>query len=204
MYITQNNHIEESHPWPPFIPPGANKLILGTFPTAVRNRKGCEFYYPNPNNDFWKVIFKVAGRELKDFIDHDPVIIRKQVLTELKLGIADMGKRILRHRDSSSDGSIFPIQFTDVFLLLEQQPDIQKVIITSSSGTNNVLSWFEHYCKLNAVKLNFQADEAFPKYFTFMLVGKTVQGTIIPSASRQSRYKGEKLVPFYEKALLDK
>ncbi len=129
-------------------------------------------------------------------------MIRKQVLTNLNLGIADMGKRILRHRDGSSDGSIFPIEFTDVFLLLEQHPGIQKVIITSSSGTNNVLSWFEHYSWLNGVKLNFQAGEEFPKYFTFMLARTAIQGVVIPSPSRQSSYKGEKLVPFYKTAIL--
>lgn len=37
-YITRVKYEEESHPWKPYIPKNADKIILGTFPTAERNR----------------------------------------------------------------------------------------------------------------------------------------------------------------------
>lgn len=203
MYTTLNDYEEEPHPWPPFIPPSADKLILGTFPTAVRNRGSFEFYYPNPNNDFWAVIFKVAGKELPDFAQQDLLIIRKQILAELRLGIADMGKRVLRQLKNSSDGNIFPLEFTNIFLLLEQHPGIKKVIITSSTGANSVLSWFEHYCKMNGVRLTYTSSGELPWDFTFTLAGTKLKGTVVPSSSRASRYKGEKLIRYYRNAILN-
>jgi G:T/U-mismatch repair DNA glycosylase len=203
LYTTLNDYEEEPHPWSPFIPLGADKLILGTFPTAIRNRGTYEFYYPNLNNEFWTVMFNLVGKELIDFMQHDPLTIRKQILAELTLGIADMGKRVLRQRDSSSDGNIFPLEFTNIFLLLEQHPSIKKVIITSSTGANSVLSWFEHYCKMNGVTLNYTSSSKLPRDFTFTLAGTTLIGTVIPSSSRASRYKGDKLIPFYRNAILN-
>ena len=42
----------ETHPWEPFIPPGAKILIMGTFPPG-KHRWSMDFYYPNKTNDFW-------------------------------------------------------------------------------------------------------------------------------------------------------
>lgn len=38
--ITKNKFSEETHPWNDHIPHGASKLLIGTFPTYVRNKKG--------------------------------------------------------------------------------------------------------------------------------------------------------------------
>src|SRR5689334_12072167 len=95
-YTTINKYEKEEHPWPAFIPHNADKLILGTFPTAKNNRKACDFFYPNPNNSFWDIIFQIAGKNLNYFSSFDQVQIRKEILTDLKMGIADMGRVILR------------------------------------------------------------------------------------------------------------
>ena len=36
----------EKHPWPPFVPAGAELIFLGTFPPPG-NRWGMDFFYPN-------------------------------------------------------------------------------------------------------------------------------------------------------------
>lgn len=45
----------ERHPWPPFIPSDAKVLFLGTFPPG-KHRWSMDFYYPNPINDFWRIM----------------------------------------------------------------------------------------------------------------------------------------------------
>lgn len=131
-YKTLNEHAEEIHPWPPFIPPNADKLILGTFPTADRNRGAYEFFYPNPNNDFWNIIFNVANKKLSDYNSEDPVKVRKQILSVLRLGIGDMGKRVLRQKKSSNDNNLFPVEYTNVFSILEAHPQIEKIMYEAS------------------------------------------------------------------------
>ena len=44
----------EQHPLQPFLPPHARLLMLGSFPPQ-RKRWSMEFYYPNWNNDMWRL-----------------------------------------------------------------------------------------------------------------------------------------------------
>ena len=53
--ITQNKFSEEAHPWNWHIPVDANRFLLGTFPTDVRNRKQ-NFFYCSSTNRFWEVL----------------------------------------------------------------------------------------------------------------------------------------------------
>lgn len=202
QYKTLNEYKEELHPWPIYIPTNATKLILGTFPTADRNRGSYQFYYPNPNNDFWNIIFSVAQKKLSDYGQAEPVEIRKQILTELGLGIGDIGKRVLRQRNSSKDGLLFPIEYADIFSVLELHPQIDKIIITSSSGGNSVLSWFSHYCSLNGV--NFKVPkEKLPIQTTLLLNYREIKVEVISSTSRISPIRGEKLFEMYRTAILN-
>lgn len=45
----------ETHPLPPFTPSNARVLILGSFPPPKARWK-MDFYYPNFNNDFWRIM----------------------------------------------------------------------------------------------------------------------------------------------------
>ena len=45
----------ERHPFEPFLPAGARMLFLGSFPPQP-HRWSMPFYYPNWNNDFWRIL----------------------------------------------------------------------------------------------------------------------------------------------------
>jgi G:T/U-mismatch repair DNA glycosylase len=201
-YKTLNEYKEETHPWQPFIPINANKLILGTFPTAEINRGAYEFFYPNPNNDFWRVLFQAAKKNLEDYKQVEPIEIRKQILADLKLGIGDIGKKILRQKDSSKDDNLFPIEYTDIFLILENYPAIKKIIITSSSGSNSVLSWFHHYCILNGHNFIIP-KEKLPIKTKLIFKSREINIEIITSPSRLSPIKGDKLFEMYRNAIIN-
>lgn len=200
-YKTLNEYKEESHPWEPFIPKNGDKLILGTFPTKVKYRGAYEFFYPNPNNDFWRVIFEVAGKKLDDFHQTEPIDARKQILSYLKLGIADIGKKVLRQKDSSKDDHLFPLEYTNIFSLLETYPTIKKIIITSSSGANSVLSWFHHYCIINGHTINIPKAK-LPNMTKLLFNNLEIKIDIISSPSRLSPIKGE-LFEMYRSVILN-
>ena len=48
----------EHHPLPPFLPQGARVLMLGSFPPP-RERWCMDFFYPNPQNDMWRIMGQV-------------------------------------------------------------------------------------------------------------------------------------------------
>jgi G:T/U-mismatch repair DNA glycosylase len=197
-YKTLNTYAEEVHPWESYIPQSASKLILGTFPTAERHRTTYDFFYPNPNNDFWNVIVEVANKNWDDFISSDPVQLRKGLLAGLGLGISDIGYRVLRQKGSSIDKNLFAIEYRNVFLLLENNPSISKVILTS----NLVVTWFHHYCELN--NFNFIVlDEKLPWCTSFAFENRKIKIEVIASTSRASRIRGDKLVQMYKNAILN-
>lgn len=200
-YKTLNEFKEETHPWEPFVPVKANKLLLGTFPTAERNRSAYEFFYPNPKNNFWKILFKIAGKDLDNYKKSEPIKIRQQILKELNLGVGDIGKRILRQKESSKDNNLFPIEYTDIFSIIESNNNIKKIIITSSSGVNSVLSWFHHYCFINDIHLEIPEGK-LPLRTKLFFNKNEINIEIISSPSGQSRVKGEELFDMYRNAIL--
>ena len=48
----------EQHPLQPFLPPRARLLMLGSFPPK-RERWSMDFFYPNRQNDMWRIVGKV-------------------------------------------------------------------------------------------------------------------------------------------------
>ena len=61
-----NNNIE-THPFVPFIPEGAKVLMLGTFPPAP-HRWCMPFYYPNFQNDMWRIMGIIFFGDKEHFI----------------------------------------------------------------------------------------------------------------------------------------
>lgn len=200
-YNTTNSYRRETHPWPHYVPNDANKLILGTFPTAEKNRGAFDFYYPNPNNDFWKIIFEIAQESTSKFKINDLVTERKQILQKLRIGIGDIGKEILRQKNNSKDEGLFPLVFTDIFAILEAHPTIQKIILTSSSGCNSALAWFKQYCMLNQIDIKIK-NKKLPMKSQFRLNERQIDIDIVSSTSRLSPIKGERLFAMYKQAIL--
>jgi len=198
-YRTINNFDLEAHPWDPYIPENADKLILGTFPTAEANRK-TDFYYPNPNNDFWRILAELCQVELVCFEGDAAVEERKLILKTLNLGIADVGYRVFRQGDGSNDNQLFPIEFTDIFRVVDKYPKLKTLIITSSSDINSVLGWFMLYCELNKIRLAVPTG-TLPKTTSLIHNEKTISIKIISSPSRRSPIKGERLIEMYRFAI---
>ena len=58
----------EKHPLLPFIPKNAKVLMLGSFPPP-KSRWKMDFYYPNFNNDMWRIMGLVFFGDKECFID---------------------------------------------------------------------------------------------------------------------------------------
>lgn len=197
-YKTIVSYQKENHPWPPFVPKNANKIIFGTFPTAIRNRGKIDFYYPNPNNQFWNVLRAVK----EGAVDINKTVVldldgRKRLLKVLGLGIADLGYRIFRPSDSSLDGRLFVTEFTDIFGLLDNNPNVKKLIFCSSSGQNSVEAWFRYYCSLNNIKFP-KIKGANPKRTHWHYGEREIEIVTVHSTSRAAAKRFNVLVEMYK------
>ena len=57
----------ERHPLDPFLPEGCRLLMLGSFPPE-RRRWSMEFFYPNFNNDMWRIMGTVFYGDRDRFV----------------------------------------------------------------------------------------------------------------------------------------
>jgi len=142
---------KETHPWNWYIPKGAKTVVIGTFPPTRRNWS-FDFFYPNKNNYFWKLIARIAGSTLLFSSGEEAVKERKVLLNHLELGVSDMGQIIRRKIDSSLDQNLEIVAYMDIFRLLKENPTVRKLIFTSSSGKSSAIGWFKEYLSLHGIQ----------------------------------------------------
>jgi len=187
--------------WDSFIPEKADKLIIGTFPT-VKHRRSFEFFYPNKNNPFWKILSKISDIPLVSADREGAISNRKRILENLNLGITDMGYKILRRGNSSSDQSIFPIVYMDILKIIDKNPLINKLILTSSSGKNSVEGWLRSYFKSNDVDF-LKLKGCNPKRGFIHHNQKEIEIVVVHSTSKAAGRKLSELISMYRKEIMN-
>ena len=131
----------EKHPLEPFLPPKATLLMLGSFPPQHK-RWSMEFYYPNLNNDMWRItgllFFGDKDRflnETKKAFCREPLI---EFLTEKGIAIFDTATSIRRLQDNASDKFLEVVQPTDIGDLLRKIPECKAIVTTGQKATDTL------------------------------------------------------------------
>lgn len=135
----------EQHPLLPFLPPHARVLMLGSFPPP-RKRWSMEFFYPNMQNDMWR-IFGLHFFEDKDyFVDLPTKRFRKELiiefLTQKGIALYDTATTVCRLQDNASDKFLEVVEPTDIPLLLRHIPQCQAIVTTGQKATDILCEQF--------------------------------------------------------------
>lgn len=132
-----NENVIYTHPWEPFVPDGARLLIMGTFPPGD-HRWAMDFYYPNPTNDFWKVMGIVFCGDAFALYDRVSRSYRlediKRVLTKRHIAMNDTAHKVIRLKGNASDKFLQIVEPVDLAGLLELGPDISAVCTTGEKA----------------------------------------------------------------------
>lgn len=131
----------ERHPWPPFMPANAKVLFLGTFPPA-EHRWSMDFYYPNPTNDFWRIMgLLFCGdknalwlSELKQF-DLNAI---KTLMARKGIALNDTARAVRRLKGNASDKFLEIVEPVIISDLLAQIPDCRDVVATGEKAAGVV------------------------------------------------------------------
>ena len=91
----------EEHPFEPWLPSNAKLLMLGTFPPA--SKRWCfEWYYPNFQNDMWRIFGYLFFADKMHFVDAENKTFRlemiKTFLAEKGIAIFEIGRASCRER----------------------------------------------------------------------------------------------------------
>ena len=171
----------EIHPWKWYVPPGAKTVIIGTFPPTRRNWS-YDFFYPNKNNYFWRILAALAGRKLQYLSGEEAVSERKALLDHLQVGLSDMGQTIRRMEDNSMDENLQIVEYMNILQLLDENPLVNKLVFTSSSGKASAVRWFKNYLAIHGIQYNIPKGTR-PLRSRLELCGRMVEIVILYSTS---------------------
>lgn len=123
----------ETHPLQPFIPPGAVILMLGSFPPA-RKRWSMEFYYPNRQNDMWRILGALFLGDASALLDGEgkgfDLAAIQAFLTRQRIALYDTAQRVVRGRGTASDAELDVVEPTDLKGLLRELPECRGIVCT--------------------------------------------------------------------------
>ena len=120
--------------------------MLGSFPPQ-KKRWSMEFFYPNLQNDMWRIFGLIFFKDKDYFLYPDKKAFNKDNLVEFltKKGIAlyDTATSVRRLQDNASDKFLEVVEATDIRLLLKQLPQCHAIVTTGQKATDIIRSQIE-------------------------------------------------------------
>ena len=134
----------EKHPLEPFLPPDAKLLMLGSFPPPKR-RWCMEFYYPNPQNDMWRIFGLAFFSDKNHFVNADGRTFDKTRIVSFaqERGVAfyDTASEVIRLKANASDQFLEIAKATDIAALLARIPECRALATTGEKATDALCEW---------------------------------------------------------------
>ena len=132
----------ETHPLQPFLPENGKLLMLGSFPPPKARWK-MDFYYPNYQNDMWKIFGLCFFQDKNYFLNPDVKTFKEQrirdFLNEKGIGIFDTAYQVIRLKGNASDKFLQIYQPTDIAMLLKQMPACRSIMTTGDKATDTLM-----------------------------------------------------------------
>jgi len=170
------------HPLQPFFPPQARLLMLGSFPPD-RKRWSMDFFYPNFQNDMWRIFglvffddkshFEIAGKKAFDQSAIENFLRRK------KIALYDTAVSAVRTCDDASDAFLEVTETIDLSATLAVLPHCTAIATTGKKASEIIssLTGAKEPRLGDAVKLHFadrdlrfyrmpSSSRAYPKPLT--------------------------------------
>ena len=190
------NSDTEIHPLAPFIYPHVKAMMIGSFPPG-RSKWRMEFYYPNFQNDMWRIYGLVYFDDKKHFIKDDGKSFDKDLLktflSEKGIGIADVGKEVKRLKGNASDKFLEIVEPLNITELLADLPECHTFITAGEKATETLLMNFSD--KLKSPKVGGS--------ISFNYLDREFNIYRMPSSSRAYPMKLEKKAEIYKQCFKD-
>ena len=182
--------VTETHPLTPFLPQQAKLLMLGSFPPP-QNKWKMQFYYPNFQNDMWRIMGICFFNDKNHFLDlANKNFFQQQIedfLNEKGIAIFDAACEVIRLKGNASDQFLQVVRATDLSVLLKQIPECHSIRTTGDKATDTLMTNFPK----NSVKPQFNQ----PSQVDFL--DRSLNLYRLPSSSRAYPLALEKKAEIY-------
>ena len=156
----------ETHPLKPFLPSNAKLLMLGSFPPP-QSRWKMDFYYPNYQNDMWRIFGLIFFKDKNYFLDLTNKNFQEQkireFLTEIGVGIFDTAFQVKRLQGNASDKFLEIVTPINLAQLLKQIPKCHTIMTTGDKATDTLMLNFPEQCNKpmigQSVQVHFESRE---------------------------------------------
>ena len=115
----------ELHPLEPFLPANARVLMLGSFPPK-RIRWSMDFFYPNLQNDMWRIVGYLATGDIEAFCRCRGI------------ALYDTAVEVIRLKDNASDNFLQVVREVDLASLLARIPACRTLVTTGQKATDTL------------------------------------------------------------------
>lgn len=152
-----------------------------------------DFYYPNLNNDMWRIMGLIFFDEKEYFLEENKkAFCRERIidfLNEKGIALFDTATVVRRLQDNASDKYLEVVEPTDIKALLKQLPHCLAIATTGQKATDTLRAQFE----VNEPKVGNYADFIYNK--------KHMRLYRMPSSSRAYPLKTEHKATAYRNML---
>ncbi len=177
-------------------------LILGSFPPHP-DKHIYPFYYPTARNRFWKILAELAAIPLQwTKLDKAKAVQeRYAIMQQLKTGVQNLGFEIERKDKSALDTHINIIKFHDILSIIENHPELKRILLPGFSAINSTARSFIRYIQEKGIAVS-AIDQIKPEaVFTIHVKERPVECVVLNSTSTASRVKYDFLLEQFRRYL---
>ena len=184
----------ERHPLEPFLPENARLLMLGSFPPK-RIRWSMEFFYPNLQNDMWRIVGYLAAGDKSHFLMPGGRKFDKERIEafcrERGIALYDTAVEVIRLKDNASDNFLQVVREVDLAALLARIPHCRTLVTTGQKATDTLRA------------ITGCGEPAVGESVAFEYAGRSMRLWRMPSSSRAYPRPVEWKAGFYRKVFED-
>lgn len=179
------------HPYAPYIPETATKLIVGTLPpprftTGALKERDVDFCYGSGDGQLWVILDRIFDLNLKFETTAEAIAQREHFLISRGIGVCDMVASAKREKIDASDIGMQEVELRDLISVLQKHSKINTLLFTGGNSKNGPEYFFRRNLKSYNIKMKQISNEP-PRIHTFQLpdsdrIIKTVS-LIAPSGS---------------------
>lgn len=189
------------HPYSPFIPEGAFKLIVGTLPPprfsiGVFKKGDVDFCYGSCEGQLWNILDKIFNLELKFETTEEAIRQRKDFLTTQRIGICDIVESAQRKKIDATDLGMENVVLRNVIQYLKMHPTVHTLLFTGGNSKNGPEYFFRRHLKEHNLHLELIEDQV-PRIHQFKLDNRVIK-TVSLTAPSGSANRAVGAIPLYK------
>jgi len=176
-----------SHPYDPFIPKSASKLIVGTLPPPRFTinelfTEDVNFCYGSKYGLLWPILDKIYTLNLEYQNTTHAVNQRKEFLIRSKIGICDIVQSCEREKMNASDLEMKNIKFRNLINYLQKYITIETILFMGGNSKNGPEYLFRTHLKEHQLALSIVSSKT-PKIHQFELENRVIKTISLTSPS---------------------